>query len=825
MAARVRRWLDALFRDARGGVRLLRRDLPVSAAGIASLSLAFGASIAAFALVDALILRALPVAAPQRLVYLTFPGETPGGTEAETFSDPLFVRLRDAARAHADLFAMSTHVMQRIVLDPASGEREAVRAQYVSGDALAQLAVRSAAGRLILPTDDDRTAVPVALISHAFWQRRFGGDRSALGRSIVVDERAYEIVGVAARTFTGVEPGRATDVWLPYATYNPRAFGNMGYTWFRIFGRLRDGVRPEAAEAAMQGVFASYRREYAEHFSGRRRSGEERERFVNTPLHVRSAANGASPLRRQFERPLWILAATALLLLVIAASNLANLFLARTVSRGREMALRVSIGAGRARLVQQVMVESALLAVPACALGLVFASVAAPAVVRMITTPGDPIRLDLHFGWTLMAVASALTALATAMFGVIPAFRASSVSPMILLKSGGAGAGSRTRAMRPFVALQMALGTVVVFVGGLLVLSFARLSSVDPGFAADVLLVSLEPAQRTDAGSQRDALVAVLERVRRMPRVESVSAAEFNPLGRAWTYGIRVPATGAYLEATIQPVTAGYFETMRIPIVGGRAFEARDLADPASKAVIVNETFARAFFGGTPAVGQTLRKRIFDDQELTNYEIVGVAADTRYDLRKSPAPIIYVRLSTRANVTLQVRAGADPAAIAARLVEEIRGAGPSFRVTSVTTEAASIARTLLRERLLALLAGFFGAVGLALAAVGLFGVLSYSVAQRTREIGIRAALGARPFHTVRTVVADTGGAVLAGAAAGLACGVYLSRFVAALLYDVRPLAVGSLAWPLGVLLLTAAAAAMLPVFRAVRLDPAAALRN
>jgi hypothetical protein len=266
-------------------------------------------------------------------------------------------------------------------------------------------------------------------------------------------------------------------------------------------------------------------------------------------------------------------------------------------------------------------------------------------------------------------------------------------------------------------------------------------------------------------------------------------------------------------------------QTMRIPIVAGRAFEASDLADPRSRAVVVNDAFARAYFGGMPAVGQTLRKRIFDDEEFTNYEIVGVAADTRYDLRKSPAPIIYVRLSPRGNVTLQVRAGGDPAAIAPRLVEEIRGAGPSFRVTSVTTEAASIARTLLRERLLALLAGFFGIVGLALAAVGLFGVLSYSVAQRTREIGIRSALGARPFHAVRTVVADTGGAVLAGAAAGLACGVYLSRFVAALLYEVRPLAVGSLAWPLGVLLLTAAAAAMLPVCRAVRLDPAAALRE
>jgi hypothetical protein len=279
-----------------------------------------------------------------------------------------------------------------------------------------------------------------------------------------------------------------------------------------------------------------------------------------------------------------------------------------------------------------------------------------------------------------------------------------------------------------------------------------------------------------------------------------------------------------YVEATMQPVSAGYFETMRIPMVAGRAFDRRELADPASKTVVVNEAFARAFFGVTPAVGQTLVKRFFDG-DTPGYEIVGVAADTRYDLRKAPAPIIYIRLSDRANVTLQVRAAGDSAALAVRLRDEIRGASALFRVTSITTEAASIAATLLRERLLALLAGFFGAVGLALAAVGLFGVLSYSVAQRTREIGIRAALGARPMHAARTVVADTGGAVLAGAVAGLAGGVYLSRFVAALLYEVRPLDAGSLAWPLAVLLLTGALAAILPVVRAIRLDPAAALRD
>jgi len=823
MFDRLSRWFESVGRDARIAARVARRSPLVAAAATASLSLALGASIASFALVDALILRPLPVTSPERLVYLSYPKDAPAIGEVEAFSDPLFVRLRDAARGRADLFAMSVQAMRRSVVDAGSGAREALRTQFVSGDAFAQLGVRAAAGRTILPADDDRSAVPVAVLSYAVWQRRFGGDPSAIGRAIAIEERSYEIVGVADRTFTGVEPGRPTDVWVPYAAYDPAAFGSAGYSWFRIFGRLHDGTEPQAAQAVMQAAFTAFRRDYAERL-GSGGSPQELAQFVGAPLRMPSAASGPSPLRTQFERPLWVLAATALLLLVMAASNLANLFLARTTARDREMALRVSIGAGRGRLVQQVLVESALIAVPACALGLAFALAAAPAVVAMTATASDPIHLDLHVGWRLIAAASALTAMATALLGWLPAMRAAAASPGTLLKADGAGAGRTARALRPFVALQTATGTIVLFVGALLISSFARLSAVDPGFAGDVLLVSLEPAPRTAPARQREALLDVLDRVRRVPGVQAVSASESSPLGRSWTSNMRVPGRAdAFVDATVQPVSAGYFEIMRIPIVAGRGFEARDLADADSRALVVNDAFARAYFGGAPAVGQTLRKRFFDRTSL--YEIVGVAGDTRYDLRQAPVPTIYVRLSMRANVTLQVRAAGAPVALAARVRDQVRGAGPVFRVTTVTTEAAAIAETLLRERLLALLAGFFGAVGLALAAVGLFGVLSYTVAQRTREIGIRAALGARPLHAVRLITVDAGAPVLAGIAAGLACGVYLARFVAVLLYDVRPLAAGSLAWPIGVLLVTAIAAAIVPLLRALRLSPADALRD
>jgi predicted permease len=473
--------------------------------------------------------------------------------------------------------------------------------------------------------------------------------------------------------------------------------------------------------------------------------------------------------------------------------------------------------------VQQVLVESALIAIPACALGLLFAVAAAPAVVSMTATASDPIRLDLHVGWRLIAAGFVLTAAATTLFGLVPAIRATAINPGTLLKADGAGAGSRTRALRPFVALQTATGTMVVFVGALLVMSFARLSAVEPGFAGDVLLVSLETAPRIEPARQREAVLDVLDRVRGVPGVQTVSASESSPLGRSWTSNMPVPGKAdAFVDATVQQVSAGYFETMRIPIVAGRGFDARDLADPDSHALVVNEAFARAYFGGARAIGQTLRKRFFEKSLV--YQIVGVAGDTRYDLRKAPAPTIYVRLSMRSNVTLQVRtAGNRP--LIARIRDEVRGAGPVFRITAVRTEADAIAETLLRERLLALLAGFFGVVGLALAAVGLFGVLSYTVAQRTREIGIRAALGARPLHAVRLITVDAGAPVLAGAAAGLALGVYLSRFVVSLLYDVRPLAVSSVGWPVAALVGVAILAAALPLRRALQLSPAEALRD
>lgn len=816
--------VESLGRDVRLAVRMLRKNAVVTGAAVASLSLALGACVAAFALVDALILRPLPVRQPERLVYLAFPTYTPERPEAETFNDPVFVHLRNAGRGYVDLFAMSWQVIRPVIFAGA-GEKERLRTQYISGDAFERLGVAPSAGRLIGSSDDRQPgAHPAAVISHAFWLRRFGGDPAVVGRWFALEDRQFQIVGVTEPRFSGVEPGRPTDVWLPYAMYNPHAFGNFQFNWFRVFGRLRDGVKVEAAGGVLQAAFSNSRRDYARR-TRRDGSPESLARFVETPLHLRPAGNGPSPLRREFERPMWILGAIAALVLLIAGSNVANLFLARAAAREREMALRLSIGAGRGRLIQQMLVESGLVAIAVCVLGLAVAAVAAPSVVAMLAPAEDPVRLELRPDWRLGAFVGALVVLTTALLGLAPALRASGVAPLGALKTGGERSGPRAGVMRPFVAIQVAFGLVVLFVGSLLVQSFARLSSVNPGFAtSEVLLLNVETTQRVDPDRRRAALLEVLDRLRTVPGVQAVGSAEFNALGRAWTHNTRLPGGGRQsVESTIQPVMPGYFETMRIPLLAGRAFESRDLQPKNAAVLVVNQSFASRYFGAIPAVGRSIATSFFEN-DMGPYEVVGVVADTRHDLRKPAAPTIYVPMPLKANGMIHARIAGDPSALASRLREEVRSANPLFRVTSVGTQYTAVSQTMLRERLLALLSGFFALIGLVLAAVGLYGVLSYSVVQRTREIGIRVALGARARGVVWLVLADTGATALVGAACGLAAALYLSRYVETLLFEVKPLEFWSLAVPLGTLLLTASVAAALPALRAVRVDPVIALR-
>jgi len=817
-------WLESILQDVRFGARSLRKNAVVTGAAMISLSLAIGACAAAFSLVDALLLRPLPVREPERLVYLTFAADVPDQDDRDSFAYPLFERLRADARPYIDLFGTSYQSIRRAVFPDTAEQDEKVRAQYVSGDAFAILGVRAALGRLLTAADDVRPGGhPVAVLSHRFWTRRFGGDPSVIGRSFRFEQRAFEIVGVAEPRFIGVEPGRVIDLWVPNMMWRAEALTHQDWSWFRILGRLKNGVSPEQARSALQATFSSVRRDRAAQVV---RPGEQRERierYVNTPLTLRSAANGPSELRKHFERPLWILVTVVALVLLIAGSNVANLFLARAAAREHEMSLRLSIGASRGRLIQQVLIESALLAGAASAFGFLFASAAAPIVVGMLAPSDSPAYLDLRMDWRLVAFLGTLGLLTTMLFGLAPALRASGTAPVVALKAAGERTGSRVHLLRPLVAAQVAFSLVVLFLGGLLLLSFAKLTKTDLGFTkSGVVLLRIE-SELKDPEQARDIGLQLIDRVRRLPGVHGAGLSGWALFsGSGWSRNIRLPGRGPEAsDPYFLGVSPGWFETMRIRLLDGRTLEPRDTEPKEPSSVVVNEAFARHYFGGRRAVGLAFGR--VDRQGIVQQDIVGVVANAKYlDLRRPAPPTVYV--PHRGLGTLHVRTADDPLALTSTVRREIQVVHPSLRVTDVYMQSTLVDNTLLRERLLALLSGFFALVGLLLAAVGVYGVLTYSVVQRTREIGIRMALGARPLVVVRSVLMHIGWALACGIGVGLAGGLYVARFVGPLLFEVEPLDIWSIALPVAVMLSAAILAALPPARRAARVDPIIALR-
>jgi predicted permease len=399
---------------------------------------------------------------------------------------------------------------------------------------------------------------------------------------------------------------------------------------------------------------------------------------------------------------------------------------------------------------------------------------------------------------------------------------------MIGLKaSGDRMASGRSKSMRPFVMAQIAFGMIVLFVGGLLMLSFVRLSRVSPGFAsADVLLLTLDSSRKEEVAPRRVATFEALDRLRAMPGVEAVGAAEFNMLGQAWTHTFQAPGTQyAGIEANMKPVSDGFFEAMSIRLIDGRSFTRRDIDSDQSASIVVSETFARLYFGQEHAIGRRLEGRFGSAASRTTGEIIGVAADTKYDIREPAVPTVYIPLRKGSASTVFVRATALNQSVSARLRDTIQATSPLLRVSAMTPQSVLVEQTILRERMLLLIAGFFAGVGLVLVGVGVYGVLSYTVLERTREIGIRVALGARHLSVVRTMLADTGGAALIGIALGTLGGLYLSRFVQSLLFEVQPFALRSLLLPAGTLVMATAVAAILPAWRAARIDAAIALRH
>jgi putative ABC transport system permease protein len=824
-------WLDSLRADAVFGWRQLMKKKATSAAAVLSLALAIGACTAAFRLTDALLFRPLPVAHTERLYTVAF--ESPGmeGTYAtyDSCSYPMFLRMREVLKEHAELIAISMYNGPIDLTYGSDQDMEKANPQYVSGWMFDTFELRPAIGRLLTKDDDVKPgAHPYAVLSYDYWTRRFGRDPKVVGRTFRMGDDLYQIVGVAGESFTGTETGWVTDVFVPMAMKNPRTLASLNNFWLRTLVLLKPNVAPEPIKERLRATFRAIQEERVKGFPSQ--SKRDRDRMFQERLLFEPAAAGRSNMQREYRQALATLGLLVGLVLLIACANVANLMAANAAARAREMALRVSIGAGRGRLVQLVLVESAWLAFLAAAIGALFAWWSAPFIVGMTNPPAYPARLVLPADWRVLGFGLALASGVTLLFGLIPALRASAVKPVSALR-GGEDPHSRRRLMHALIAMQVAFCFVVHLTAGLLVSSFDRLANQPVGFSAERILNLEAVTQRPQPPVFWDQ---VADHLRTVPAVEKVALIGWPLLsGESAVGNISIngaPPTDVYSDFV--SVSPGWADVMRIPFLDGRDFRA---ADTNPNVAIVNEAFTKQYFGGENPIGKSF-ERVEPSSGRARILVVGFVRDARSrDRMRVPIrPTAYIPFQSidgkgafqpKARGTFVVRtASANPLALASTLRKEVPRARSGFRVSNIRTQTELNQSATIRERLLAVLALFFAVVAQLLAGIGLYGVLDYGVLQRRREIGIRMAVGAQAGDIARRVTAEIFSWVLAGALAGLVLGMTSARYLASLLFQVKPTDAAMLGLPAIAIVAAALVAAVPAVIHAVRIDPVSMLR-
>jgi len=821
-------WLDALSSDIRFGWRQLNKHRAVSLAAVLSLGLAIGATTAAFRLVDAVLLRPLPVADPGRLFVVSFTEHDPQNRleTRDDFDYPTYRHYTNVIGDRADLLVIGTTARQDIIVG--NSEPEKASRQFLSGNVFPSFGLRPALGRLLVPADDDAPGShPVAVLSYDYWTRRFGRDPQAVGQSLRLGPQAYEVIGVAPRGFIGTEPGRMADVFVP-ATMNVQALNSPGWSWFRLWVRPKPGVAPSEIQQLLQTAFTEEHQQRAKTLPSET-PRDSIDAYLKERIELLPAGSGASGMQTTFRRPLMILGGLVVLVLLIACANVANLLIAQAMTRGREMALRVSIGADRWRLIRLLLIESALLAVLATVVGTIFGWWAAPFIVSMLAPADDPVRMVLDPDWRALAFAIALTTVVTGLFGLAPAVRASSFTPIIALK-GGSDPRGHQRLMDLLIGAQMAFCVFVLFIAALFVATFARLLNQPLGFSHDRALVI--DAMAPGKPQPPESWLQIADHLRQTTGVQSAAMASWALLSEnRWSGMVFVPGRPADTRpADFLETAPGFFEAMQIGMVQGRDFRPGDRApqvdehnQPVAGFGIVNEAFARVYLEGQNPVGRRVAIRPRNDVQAP-VEIIGLVRDAVYfNVRDPMRPTLYVPLGPRSEGSLIVRTSGDPMMLASTLRQQLATLRPDLRI-EVGRMSGLVSRQMLRERLLATLSSFFAVVALVLACIGLYGVLNYGVVQRRREIGIRMALGARAAHVARGVTREIVRAVAAGSAVGLTGGLGFGRVVERLLFQVKAFDPIMLLIPLLGLATAAALAALPPIRRAVRIDPAQTLR-
>ena len=830
--------LESTVQDIRYAVRGMRRSPAFALTAILSLALAIGANTAIYSIVDAALLRPLPVPEPDRLFTLANPdilssGEQPAGGRV-TFSYPLYQQFRSAAGDSARLALFSSGNPYEVRIPDKDGAVEKAICQYISGDAFDMLGVPPALGR-VFSSEDDRIpwGHPEIVISYDYWQRRFHGDPHVIGQRVYIGMNSFvaaggaRIVGVARKGFFGVEPGKFVEIWVPAMMYSKAALNGMTWGWLRIFGRLAPGVTRSQLKARLDPVQHSYNELMVKWFPTTPPSIQEQ--FRNLPLFVLPGERGASRFQTTFARPLWIVLGVAVGILLIACANVASLLLARSTARSSEMAMRLSLGAGRSRLIRQLLTESLILSMIAGALGWIFAQITAPILIAMLSEKSNPLRFALSMDTRVLLFCLAVSTLAAVFFGLLPALQASDAKPMREFH-GMRNQTGKLRLGRVFVGVQVAFAFVLIVAGASFLFTLKNLFAVDTGFNPHhvaVISISVDLSDMTQKPQLNEWMDDLQRRIESLPGIQSAGLAQHQSMFEGSHSATQVILPGKALpdrEEYTMAVSPRYFSTMRIPLLAGRDFEHRDRDLQRNGLTIVNQAFARRYFGNENPVGKIFLTPY--DGKLVNHEIIGVVGNAVYgSLREGLQPILYGLERENSFETFYIRSTLDLGSVVSMVNREAEAMGHGTRVRDVTTLDTLIGDTLLREKLLAGIGGAFAFLGLLLAAIGLFGLLNYSVVRRTKEIGIRAALGARPPALVFLVLKDMLSMIAGGLIVGLMASLALMTFVRSLLFGIRPIDPSVMITAAAVFLAAAFVAGGLTASRAASIDPMVALRH
>jgi predicted permease len=825
--------------DLRFALRGLRRSPLFATVAILSLALGIGANTAIFTLIDQILLRKLPVRAPDELVMLHQQGPHNGSNMGSRMhSYPLYQDLQQKAEPLADVLC------RRLVAASVSVDNrtERVEAEMVSGNYFTLLGVQPALGRVFNSEEDDQVyrGHPVVVLSHSYWVSRFAGDPGVVGKKILVNDYPMTIVGVSAEGFAGIDPAQSPQIRVP-VLMKPVMVPDWEWVhmddrrtrWVQVFARLKPGYTVESAQAPLQGLFTQIRNYETTLPAAKDWSAYSREQFLKGSLIVTSAAMGYSGLRNDFSTALVVLMCMVGLVLLIACANVANLLIARGFMRQKEIAVRLSLGSSRGRLVRQLLVESLVLSCIGGALGIALSIILTKGLLTLVPSQGQPLLISPTPDPRILTFTICLTVLTGIIFGLLPALRASRPDPWTTLKDtvgSIAGTGGSLFLRKGLVTAQVALSFLLLFGAGLFVRSLQNLKTTDTGVALDNLVTfQLSPALNGyDATRAMLFYDQLLERIRTSPGVRSAAIAAVPILaGSEWDSSTAVEGhqskDGEDMQAFMNAFSPGYFETMKIPILEGRDFRSSD-AKEKSTVAIVNRSFAEHFFPGKSAIGKRLGRG--GPKAKLTIEIIGVVGNSLYEgPREGVHRQVFVPYWGKGDGTFYVRTETASSSAYSLLRNEVQRLDPAMPLYQVKTVEGQLDETLLTDRLIALLSAGFGLLATLLASVGLYGVMAFVVARRKKELGIRLALGAQPGLVIWLVMREVLLLLAIGLAVGIPAAMALGRYVSSQLYGIQPndpLIAGS---TVVLLALVSAAAGLIPAHRASRIDPILALRH